>query len=545
MDGVPTVIPGELVPASALVDVTKLVSAYFTQQPDPEDERQRVTFGTSGHRGSSLKGSFNETHIAAIVQAVCDYRKAKGISGPLFLGRDTHALSYPAYVTSIEVLVANGVEVLVDSEGGYTPTPVVSHAILRHNRRERRLADGIVVTPSHNPPEDGGIKYNESHGGPADTAATRWIEQRANQLLRAPGGVRRVSWTRATKADTVHTFDYLSSYVDTLPEVIEIDAIARAGLRIGVDPLGGAAVTYWSRIAERYKLELEVVNEEVDPTFRFMPADWDGRIRMDCSSPYAMRKLIDLRDRFDIAFGNDADADRHGIVTRAGGLLNPNHYLSVAVSYLFPHRAQWPTAGRLGKTVVTTQMIDRITAALGRELFEVPVGFKWFVSGLFEGSVLFAGEESAGATLLARDGKAWTTDKDGIVLNLLAAEIHSTLQADLADVYRKLEQRFGSPAYQRIDAPATPDQKKKLASLRAADVQLRELAGSRVIAVLDKAPGNGASIGGIKVVAEDAWFAARPSGTEDVYKLYAESFRGAEHLREVQEVARQFLATIL
>lgn len=538
--------PGERLPASELVDVPRLLSAYYSLRPDPADPAQRVAFGTSGHRGSALRGSFNDAHIAAITQAICDYRRMRGIHGPLFLGRDTHALSYPAFVTAVEVLAANDVPVMIDSEEGYTPTPVISHAIVRFNRRSRSgLADGIVVTPSHNPPEDGGFKYNETHGGPADTRATRWIEDRANALLENNlAGVRRIPWERACRVTAVQRFDYLASYVPTLHEVVHLEAIRRSGLRIGVDPLGGAAVRYWPRIAEQYGVQLEVVNDAVDPTFRFMPADWDGRIRMDCSSPYAMAGLVGLRERFDIAFGNDTDADRHGIVSRDAGLLNPNHYLSVAVWYLLENRPHWPRAGRVGKTVVTTQLIDRVVAAGERDLFEVPVGFKWFVEGLVSGQVVFGGEESAGASLLCHDGSVWTTDKDGIVMGLLAAEIYAVRGADPGRLYVQLTERFGSPAYERIDAPATREQKAALARLSAAQVGLRELAGSPVQTVLDKAPGNGAPIGGIKVVARDAWFAARPSGTEELYKLYAESFRGPDHLKEVQHVARELLRAV-
>jgi phosphoglucomutase len=543
----PKAEPGKLVPSELLVDVSRLVTAYYSEEPDPSVPGERVAFGTSGHRGSALRRSFNEAHIAAISQAICDYRKSKGITGPLFLGRDPHALSYPAFVTALEVLTANDVEVMVDRDDGYTPTPVISHAILRFNRgRKERLADGIVITPSHNPPEDGGFKYNEPHGGPADTSATRWIEQRANELLASRlRDVRRLPWERARNANCLHRFDYVGGYVRTLQEVVDLAVVSRSGLKIGVDPLGGAAVAYWPRIAEEYRLDLEVVNQTIDPTFRFMPADWDGRIRMDCSSPFAMRALVDLRQRFDVAFGNDTDADRHGIVTRASGLLNPNHYLTVAVWYLLERREQWPREGQVGKTVVTTQLLDRVVAARRRKLFEVPVGFKWFVSGLVAGELVFAGEESAGASLLCRDGSVWTTDKDGIALGLLAAEIHAVLGADPGQVYAKITSQFGDPAYERIDAPASSEQKAALARLSAADVRISDLAGVPVTAVLDKAPGNGAPIGGIKVVATEAWFAARPSGTEDVYKLYAESFRGREHLRQVQAVAREFLSHVL
>lgn len=539
--------PGEPVPAEALVDVGRLVTAYFVERPDPSDAAQRVSFGTSGHRGSSLRGSFNEQHILAISQAICDYRRSAGIDGPLFLGRDTHALSEPAWATAVEVLVANDVEVIVEADARFTPTPVISHAILSHNRERRGpQADGIVVTPSHNPPEDGGFKYNEPHGGPADTTATRWIENRANELLY--GGareVRRVSLAQARRSGRLRSWDYAARYVPELASAVDLECVRAAGVRLGVDPLGGAALPYWERIAAHYRLDLEVVNKTVDPTFRFMPADWDGRIRMDCSSPHAMRGLIALKDRFNLAFANDTDADRHGIVTRSLGLMNPNHYLTVAVWYLLQHRTAWPRTGRIGKTVVTTHLIDRVAQALGRTVFETPVGFKWFVAGLYRGELVFAGEESAGASFLQRDGAVWTTDKDGILLALLAAEIMARLGEDLGYLYRRLTEQWGDPVYERIDAPATRAQKEAILGIDPARLKIATLAGEPVEQVLSRAPGNDAPIGGIKVVSRNGWFAARPSGTEEVYKLYAESFVGRDHLRQIQEEARALLSQIL
>ncbi len=539
--------PGEPVPAGELVDVSKLITAYFKQCPDAGEPAQRVRFGTSGHRGSSLSLSFNERHILAMTQAICEYRAAAGVNGPLFLGRDTHALSEPAWVTAVEVLVGNGVDVCIDSGDAFTPTPVISRAILKHNRgRTSGLADGIVVTPSHNPPEDGGFKYNGPHGGAADTGATAWIERRANQILTADcRDVRRVPLQRARTSGRLRRFDYLSDYVPDLAFAVQCDVIRAAKLRLAVDPLGGASLHYWGRIAEDYALNLEIVNQTVDPTFRFMPADWDGRIRMDCSSPFAMRGLVNLRERFDLAFGNDTDADRHGIVTRAAGLMNPNHYLSVALSYLLQNRPAWPRPGRIGKTVVTTQLLDRIASGFGCGVFDTPVGFKWFVSGLHAGELLFAGEESAGASFLCFDGEVWTTEKDGILLALLAAEITAREGRDPAELYRDLTRRWGTPAYERIDAPATPAQKAALARLDASNVRLETLGGERVEQVLSRAPGNGEPIGGVKVVTRNGWFAARPSGTEDVYKLYAESFLGQEHLRAIQNEARRFLVQVL
>uniref|UniRef100_UPI0034292011 phosphoglucomutase (alpha-D-glucose-1,6-bisphosphate-dependent) n=1 Tax=Streptomyces sp. NPDC091215 TaxID=3155192 RepID=UPI0034292011 len=523
-----------------LVDVARLVTAYYALHPDPADPGQRVAFGTSGHRGSSLTTAFNEDHIAATSQAICEYRSGQGTDGPLFLGADTHALSEPAKVTALEVFAANGVTVLVDSADGYTPTPAVSHAILTHNRgRTTGLADGVVVTPSHNPPADGGFKYNPPSGGPAASDATSWIQDRANQII--AGGmkdVRRIPYERALAAPTTGRYDFMGVYVDDLPSVLDLDAVRASGLRIGADPLGGASVAYWGRIAERHSLDLTVVNPYTDPTWRFMTLDWDGKIRMDCSSPYAMASLIEKRDEFRVATGNDADADRHGIVTRDAGLMNPNHYLAVAISYLYRHREQWAADAGIGKTLVSSSMIDRVAADLGRQLVEVPVGFKWFVDGLVSGAIGFGGEESAGASFLRRDGSVWTTDKDGILLALLASEITAVTDKTPSEHYADLTARFGEPAYARIDAPATREEKALLAKLSPAQVTAETLAGEPVTAVLTEAPGNGAAIGGIKVTTENAWFAARPSGTEDVYKIYAESFQGPDHLARVQEEAK-------
>lgn len=530
-----------------LVDVARLVTAYYALHPDPQEAGQRVAFGTSGHRGSSLDAAFNEDHIAATTQAICEYRALQGVAGPLFLGADTHALSEPAKVTAVEVLAANGVQVLLDSADGYTPTPAVSHAILAHNRRSpRALADGIVVTPSHNPPRDGGFKYNPPSGGPAGSEATGWIQDRANELIREGlRGVRKVPYARALAAATTGRYDYLGAYVEDLPRVLDLDAVRAAGLRIGADPLGGASVAYWGRIAEAHRLDLTVVNPEVDPTWRFMTLDWDGKIRMDCSSPSAMASLIGRRSEYRIATGNDADADRHGIVTPDGGLMNPNHYLAVAVDYLYRHRGDWPLDAAVGKTLVSSSMLDRVAADLGRELVEVPVGFKWFVDGLLEGSIAFGGEESAGASFLRRDGGVWTTDKDGILLALLASEITAVTGTTPSAYYRELTARHGAPAYARVDAPADREQKARLARLAPEQVTAGELAGEKVTAVLAKAPGNGAAIGGLKVCTDNAWFAARPSGTEDVYKIYAESFHGPEHLARVQEEARALVGEVL
>jgi phosphoglucomutase len=530
-----------------LVNVAKLVTAYYIVHPDPGEVAQRVSFGTSGHRGSAFTATFNEDHILAATQAICDYRAAQGIGGPLYLGADTHALAEPAQASALEVLAANGVRVLVDSRGGYTPTPAVSRAILAHNSAGHRpRADGIVVTPSHNPPTDGGFKYNPPDGGPAETGITRKIQERANQLL-GDGlkGVRRMQYARAAAAHTTGTFDFLDSYVTALNRVIDMAAIRAAGIRIGADPLGGASIAYWSEIGERYGLDLTVVNQEVDPTFRFMTLDWDGKIRMDCSSPFAMASLIRRQHDFAIATGNDTDSDRHGIVTPDAGLLNPNHYLAVAIDYLYRHRDAWPPTAAVGKTLVSSSMIDRVATGLPRPLLEVPVGFKWFVRGLLDGSVAFGGEESAGASFLQRDGSVWTTDKDGIILALLASEITAVTGETPSQLYNGLTERYGAPVYARVDTPATREQKEALAGLSAGEVTTGELAGEKILAALTTAPGNGEPIGGLKVVTESGWFAARPSGTEDVYKLYAESFRGLEHLAAIQQEARAIVAGVI
>jgi phosphoglucomutase len=528
-----------------LVDVAALVTAYYAEHPDPAEPGQRVTFGTSGHRGSAFRLSFNEDHIAATTQAICDYRARAGITGPLFIGRDTHALSEPAFVTALEVLAANDVDVLADSAGGYTPTPSLSRAILMHNEgRAGALADGIVVTPSHNPPEDGGFKYNPPDGGPAASQITTAIQDRANELLR--GGlreVRRVRYDRARVA--AGSYDFLGEYVNGLPAVVDLDRVKAAGVRIGADPLGGASVAYWGEIAGRFGLDLTVVNPVVDATFRFMTLDWDGKIRMDCSSPYAMASLIGRRDEFAIATGNDTDADRHGIVTPDGGLLNPNHYLATAIDYLYRHRDGWPATAAVGKTMVSSAIIDRVTEAAGRRLIEVPVGFKWFVPGLLEGGIAFGGEESAGASFLCRDGRVWTTDKDGIILALLASEMTAVTGRTPSEHYRALTAELGDPAYARIDAPATREQKAALARLSPGQVSVDELAGEPVLDRLTAAPGNGEPLGGLKVITASGWFAARPSGTEDVYKLYAESFAGPGQLARIQEEAQQIIATVL
>ncbi|MFI5757260.1 phosphoglucomutase (alpha-D-glucose-1,6-bisphosphate-dependent) [Streptomyces sp. NPDC051569] len=530
-----------------LTDVARLVTAYYALHPDPDEPGQRVAFGTSGHRGSSLATAFNEDHITATSQAICEYRALQGTDGPLFLGVDTHALSEPARVSAIEVFAANDVTVLIDTADGYTPTPAVSHAILTHNRgRTSALADGVVVTPSHNPPADGGFKYNPPNGGPAGSEATGWIQDRANEIIAAGlKDVRRLPYARALAASTTGRYDFLGGYVSDLPAVVDLDAVRAAGVRIGADPLGGASVAYWGRIAEQHRLDLTVVNPLTDPTWRFMTLDWDGKIRMDCSSPYAMASLIDQRDRYQIATGNDADSDRHGIVTPDGGLMNPNHYLATAIAYLYAHRERWPAGAGVGKTLVSSGMIDRVAADLGRELVEVPVGFKWFVDGLIGGSLGFGGEESAGASFLRRDGSVWTTDKDGIILALLASEILAVTGETPSQRYAALTARFGEPAYARVDAPATREEKAILAKLSPDQVSADTLAGEPVTAVLTEAPGNGAAIGGIKVTTENAWFAARPSGTEDVYKIYAESFLGPDHLGQVQEEARSVVSAAL
>ena len=538
---------GKPAPASMLVNVPRLITAYYTRRPDVSVPEQRVKFGTSGHRGTAFDLSFNEDHILGITQAICDYRRQKAISGPLFLGADTHALSDSAWASALEVLAANGVNVMIDDRHGYMPTPVVSHAILTHNRaRSSDLADGIVITPSHNPPPDGGFKYNPPHGGPADTQVTSWIEARANELLADElRGVKRISFDRARRAATTRDYDFMNSYIGDLANVLMLDALRSADLRLAVDPMGGAGVQYWGAIAERYQVPITVVSDEVDPTFRFMTLDWDGKIRMDCSSPYAMQRLVGIKDRFDVAWACDPDHDRHGIVTRNAGLLNPNHYLAAAVQYLFAHRSEWPAKAGVGKTVVSTSMIDRVAAKLGRPLLEVPVGFKWFVDGLSHGSLGFGGEESAGASLLRRDGTVWTTDKDGIVLGLLAAEMTAVTGRNPGDLYQELTAEFGDFAYERIDAPATPEQKALLLQLSPNQITASTIAGDRIISLLTKAPGNGASIGGLKVGTENGWFAARPSGTEEVYKLYAESYLGTDHLKQIQEEAQAIIGKAL
>jgi phosphoglucomutase len=540
-------LAGKPAEPASLVNVPRLVSAYYTGAPDPAAPGQRVAFGTSGHRGSAFNGSFNEDHILAITQAICLYRKRQGTDGPLFLGIDTHALSVPAAATALEVLAANQVQVMIAAGDDFTPTPVISHAILTFNRgRKTGLADGVVVTPSHNPPQDGGFKYNPTHGGPADTVATGWIQQKANELLESgPAGVKRIPLARALAASTTRRHDYLTGYIADLANVVDMDAIRAARLRLGVDPLGGAGVHYWGRIAERYGLNLTVVNEEVDPTFRFMTADWDGQIRMDPSSAYAMRRLIGMKDRFDLSFACDPDHDRHGIVTKSHGLLPPNHYLCAMIFYLFQNRPQWPKTAAVGKTVVSSQMIDRVTAKLGRKLCEVPVGFKWFVDGLLDGSLGFGGEESAGAAFARRDGAVWTTDKDGMVPALLAAEITARMGRDPGEIYQELTREMGTPFYDRVEAPATPAQKELLAKLSPSQVHISELAGEKILAVLTRAPGNGAPIGGLKVSAAGGWFAARPSGTENIYKIYAESFQGTDHLRRIQQEARTIVSNAL
>ena len=540
-------LAGKPAPLAMLVDVPRLVTAYYTGVPNSSVQEQRVAFGTSGHRGSAFECTFNEWHVLAISQAICDYRKRQGIGGPLFLGIDTHALSVPACASALEVLAANGVELLLADKDEYTPTPVISHAILAYNRgRDTGLADGIVITPSHNPPDNGGFKYNPPNGGPADNDVTGWIETRANALLESGlQSVKRISFEQAQRATTTHRHDFLNAYVSDLGSVLDMDAIHGANISMGVDPLGGAGVHYWGPIAERYGLNLTVVNEVVDPTFRFMTVDWDGQIRMDPSSSYAMQSLIDLKDRFDIAFACDTDHDRHGIVTRDAGLLPPNHYLSVGILYLFQHRPKWSKNAAVGKTVVSSQMIDRVTAKLGRKLYEVPVGFKWFVDGLLDGSLGFGGEESAGASFIRLDGSVWTTDKDGIVPALLSAEITARMGRDPGEIYRELAREFGEPVYDRVEAPATPEQKQKLAQLSPQQILSADLAGEKIQNILTEAPGNGAPIGGLKVITESGWFAARPSGTEDIYKIYAESFRGADHLRRILAEAQAIVGAAL
>jgi len=538
---------GKPATASILVNVSRLVTAYYTDTPDPSVPGQRVAFGTSGHRGSSFEKAFNEWHILAISQAICLYRKQHQIDGPLFLGMDTHALSVPALASALEVLAANGVEVMIADGDEYTPTPAISHAILTYNRgRKTGLADGIVITPSHNPPHDGGFKYNPPNGGPAEGIVTNWIQAKANEFLEAGlQGVNRISFEKALRASTTHRHDYLNTYIADLASVVEMDAIRDVKRRIGVEPLGGAGVHYWGPIAERYGLNLTVINEAVDPTFRFMTVDWDGQIRMDPSSPYAMQRLIGMKDRFDLSFACDTDHDRHGIVTKSEGLLPPNHYLSVAIFYLFQHRPKWRKEAAVGKTVVSSQMIDRVTAKLGRKLYQVPVGFKWFVDGLLDGSLSFGGEESAGASFARLDSTVWTTDKDGIVPALLAAEITARMGRDPGEIYGELTREFGEPVYDRVEAPATPDRKELLAKLSPQQVKLTELAGEKIQTVLTVAPGNGAPIGGLKVIAENGWFAARPSGTENIYKIYGESFRGADHLRRILEEAQTIVSHAL
>ena len=538
---------GRLAEASDLVNIPKLITAYYTEHPDPGVREQRVAFGTSGHRGSALAASFNEAHILAITQAICEYRKQQKTEGPLFIGKDTHALSECGFATALEVLAANGVDAMVDSADGFTPTPAVSHAILTSNRgRTSGLADGIVITPSHNPPQDGGFKYNPPHGGPADTGATKWIQDRANQLLEENlRSVRRVPYAQARSAATTHRHDYVANYVNDLKAVVDMEAIRASGVKIGVDPLGGAGVAYWGPVRDRYKLNLTIVNEAVDPTFRFMPLDWDGKIRMDCSSRYAMAGLIGQKEKFDIAFANDPDHDRHGIVTRRGGLMNPNHFLAVAIDYLFQNRPHWSHEAAVGKTAVSSSLIDRVAARLGRKLTEVPVGFKWFVEGLLSGKLGFGGEESAGASFLRFDGTVWTTDKDGLIMGLLAAEITSRTGKDPAESHRALTQEFGEMAYERTDTPASLEEKSALGKLSPNQVKDTEVAGEKILAKLTEAPGNHASLGGLKIVTEHAWFAARFSGTENVYKFYAESAKGEAHLHRLQEEGRALIARAL
>jgi phosphoglucomutase len=537
---------GKPVAPDQLANIPRLITAYFASKPDTADPAQRVSFGTSGHRGSSLKNSFNEDHILATTQAICDYRREKGLTGPLFVGIDTHALAEPALVSAVEVFAANGVDIMIDERGGYTPTPVISHAILTYNKgRAAGLADGVVITPSHNPPEDGGYKYNPPHGGPADTDVTAKVEKSANLYLEnGLKGVARLPYERARKSRSVYPHDYVGPYVSDLGNIVDMALIKSSGVKIGIDPLGGAAVHFWQPIVERYGIKATIVNELVDPTFRFMTADWDGKIRMDCSSPFAMASLIQMRDKFDIAFANDTDADRHGIVTRSNGLMNPNHFLAAAIAYLFEQRSQWGQAAAIGKTIVSSSIIDRVARKLNRKLVETPVGFKWFVDGLGDGSFGFAGEESAGASFLRRDGSVWTTDKDGIILGLLAAEILARTGKDPSQLFAELTSELGVPFYERIDVPATVPQKNALKAVSPEQLNIRELAGDPVRATWTKAPGNGQPFGGIKVETETGWFAARPSGTEDVYKVYAESFRDQDHLKRIQNEAQAAIARI-
>ncbi len=539
--------PGHLSSPDKLVNLPTLVTAFYANHPDPENPAQRVSFGTSGHRGSSLTTSFNYAHILAITQAIVEFRATQSTTGPIFLAKDTHALSEPAFATALEVLAANGVTVMIDQDHGYTPTPVLSHAILEYNGSgAKEPADGIVITPSHNPPEDGGFKYNPPNGGPADTSATKWIENRANELIAAKlQGVKRITYARALAAETTHKHDYITTYVNDLANVIDFEALSGTALKLAVDPLGGAGVAYWPRIAEQYKLPLDVLNPYVDPTFRFMTLDWDSRIRMDCSSPFAMASMIENKDTFDVAWACDTDHDRHGIVCKSAGLLNPNHYLAVCIQYLFTHRPQWSAAVGIGKTLVSSSIIDRVAAGLGRPMLEVPVGFKWFVDGLIGGQLGFVGEESAGATFLRRDGTVWTTDKDGLILGLLSAEMTARTGKDPGQLYHELTAKYGDPVYQRIDAAATKEEKAKLGKLSASQVSAKELAGEPITAILTEAPGNKASIGGLKVTTENGWFAARPSGTEDVYKIYAESFKGPDHLKQIQTEAKALVASAI
>ena len=539
-------LAGRPAPAEMLIDPHQLESAYYAQKPDPDNPLQLVNFGTSGHRGTSSNGTFTESHILAITQAICEYRYSKGYSGPVMMGKDTHALSDPAQRTAVEVLAANGIEIQIQAGNGFTPTPVISCAILAHNQgRSSGLADGIIITPSHNPPADGGFKYNPPDGGPADTDVTNWIQNRANEILRGNGEIKRMPFESAIKASTIHEIDFATPYIADLANVIDLDAIRSAGLRIGIDPLGGAAVHYWEPLGQRYGLNITVVNKKVDPTFSFMTVDHDGKIRMDCSSPYAMAGLVRLKNDFDIAWGNDPDSDRHGIVTRSAGLLNPNHYLAVAIRYLLGHRTDWPTQAVVGKTLVSSVLIDRVVADLNRKLWEVPVGFKWFAPGLFDGSCCFGGEESAGASFLRKNGKVWSTDKDGLILGLLAAEITARTNKDPGEHYGELTKQFGVSYYTRIDAPATPEQKSKLLKLSPEAVTATDLAGDPITAKLTRAPGNNAAVGGLKVVSQHGWFAARPSGTENIYKLYAESLKSQEHLNAILGEAQKIVLSSL